>query len=321
VADRARRIITNRPMHSSRAERKSMKKRLLTSIAVGAATVLALTGCSAGGSGGDGPDNGDKADLTINVFSGWAEDVAVSNVWKEVLEKKGYNVTLETTTAGPGFTGLSKGDYDVNFDAWLPNTHKAYWEKYGDKLDNLGPWYEKAPLTLAVNKDAPIDSIADLAANADKFDNKIVGIEPGAGETGVVKDSVIPAYGLEKMDFITSSTAAMLAELKKDIKNGDNVVVTLWKPHWAYNEFPLKDLKDPKGALGKPDSINTMVRKGFKDDYPTLTKWFSNFSFPDKELFDLENKLFNSGADESEYPQIVQDWLADHKDFAKSLTK
>lgn len=299
-----------------------MKKRLITTIAVGAVTALALVGCSSdAGASSSGPGNGDKTDLTINVFSGWAEDVAVSNVWKQVLDDKGYNVTLKTTTAGPGFTGLSQGDYDVNFDAWLPNTHKSYWDKYGSKLDNLGAWYAKAPLTLAVNKDAPIDSIDQLAANADKFGNKIIGIEPGAGETSIVKNTVIPEYGLQKMDFVTSSTAAMLAELKKDISNGDNVVVTLWKPHWAYNEFPLKDLKDPKGALGKPDSINTIVRKGFKADYPQLTKWFSGFSFPDAKLFDLENKMFNSGADESQYPAIVTKWLAANKDFADSLTK
>lgn len=296
-----------------------MKKRLLTTIAVGAATALALTGCSAD-SGSGTLHNGDKKDVTINVFSGWAEDIAVSNVWKQVLDDKGYNVTLETTTAGPGFTGLSQGDYDVNFDAWLPSTHAEYWKKYGKKLDDLGPWYKNAPLTLAVNKDAPIDSLSQLAANADKFGNKIVGIEPGAGETSVVKNSVIPAYGLQKMDFQTSSTAAMLASLKKATKEHKNIVVTLWKPHWAYNEFPLKDLKDPKGAFGKPDSINTIVRKGFTKDYPKLTKWFSSFTFPDDKLFDLENKMFNSGADESQYPQIVKKWVSEHKDFVAALT-
>ena len=298
------------------------KKRLIASLAAGAAAILALAGCSAGADAdAGGPDNGDKTKLTINVFSGWAEDVAVSHVWKEVLEDKGYDVTLKTTTAGPGFTGLSQGTYDVNFDAWLPNTHKAYWKKYGSDLEKLGAWYDKAPLTLAVNKDAPVDSLADLAAHADEFGNRIIGIEPGAGETAVVRDSVIPTYGLDKMTFVTSSTAAMLAELKKDIADGENVVVTLWKPHWAYSEFPLKDLKDPEGALGAPDSINTIARKGFSDDYPTLAKWFGNFSFPDEKLFDLENKMFNSGADESDYPKIVQDWLKDNKDFADGLTK
>lgn len=299
-----------------------MKKRLLAAVAAGAATMLALAGCSS--SGGGTVDNGDKADLTINIFSGWAEDVATSYLWQAILDEKGYNVDLETTTAGPGFTGVSQGDYDLNFDAWLPNTHKEYWEKYGDKLEKLGTWYKNAPLTIAVNKDAPIDSLADLAANADKFDNRIVGIEPGAGETGVVQDSVIPAYGLEKMDFVTSSTAAMLASLKKAIKDGDNIAVTLWKPHWAYSAFPIKDLKDPKGALGEPDSINAFGRTGFTDDYPTLAGWLKNFTFPDDKLFDLEDQLFNPGSgdapDESEYGDIVKKWISQNQDWVDSLT-
>ncbi|MCX7522804.1 glycine betaine ABC transporter substrate-binding protein [Microbacterium sp. STN6] len=302
-----------------------MKKRLLTTIAVGAATVLALGACSAGdsgsGSGSDGPSNGDKKDLKIAVFSGWAEGEAASYLWQQVLEEKGYDVSLESATAGPVFTGVSQGDYDVTFDVWLPNTHKKYWAKYGDKLDDLGAWYKNAPLTVAVNKDAPIDSLADLAANADKFDNKIIGIEPGAGLTSVMNDSVIPQYGLDKMEFQTSSTAAMLAALKKATKEGSNIVVTLWKPHWAYSAFPIKDLKDPKGALGKPDHVDTVARTGFEDDYPTLTSWLKNFSFSDELLADLENKMFNSGADESDYPGIVKDWMADHKDFVDSLTK
>lgn len=298
-----------------------MKKRLFTAIAASAATVLALAGCSGNGNSAGGPDNGDKGDVTIGVFSGWAEGEAASYVWKQVLEDKGYNVTLESATAGPLFTALSKGQYDVTFDVWLPNTHKKYWEKYGDKLDDLGAWYEQAPLTVAVNKDAPIDSLDQLAANADKFDNTIVGIEPGAGLTGVMKDAVIPDYGLDKMKFETSSTAAMLSELKRATQKKQNVVVTLWKPHWAYDAFPLKDLKDPKGALGKPDHIDTVSRSGFSKDNPTLTKWLKNFAFDEELLANLENKMFNSGADESQYPEIVKKWLGEHKDFAASLTK
>ena len=36
-------------------------------------------------------------------------------------------------------------------------------EEYGDKLTDLGAWNDEAALTFAVNEDAPIDSIAELA--------------------------------------------------------------------------------------------------------------------------------------------------------------
>ena len=297
-----------------------MKKRFLAA-AVAAALSATLVGCSSSG-GGDSAalDNGDQGKVTIGVFSGWAEGEAASYLWQQVLQDKGYDVTLETADAGPLFTALSKGQYDLTLDVWLPGTHAKYWEKYGDDLDDLGAWYESAPLTIAVNKDAPIDSLDELAAHAADFDNTIVGIEPGAGETGIVKDKVIPAYGLDKMTFQTSSTAAMLAALKKAVNSHKNIAVTLWKPHWAYNAFPLKDLKDPKGALGTADHIDAVARKGFSDDDPTLAGWLKKFSFAPDLLADLENKLFNSGADESDYPSIVKQWMDDHQDFVDGLT-
>src|SRR5690606_18074286 len=109
-----------------------------------------------------------------------------------------------------------------------------------------------------------------LAANADAFGNRIVGIEPGAGLTAATQDAVIPTYGLEGMEFITSSTPAMLAELQKALDAGDNVAVTLWRPHWAYDAFDIKDLEDPEGTLGDAESIHTVTRTGFADDFPEV---------------------------------------------------
>src|SRR5690606_21927499 len=155
-------------------------------------------------------DNGgtpaaDKS-ITIGVFNGWPEREAASFVWKAILEDKGYDVTLEYADAGPGIAGLSTGDYDVAFDGRLPLTHQSYMDKFGDKLEDLGAWNNDAVLTMAVNEDAPIDSIAELAAHADEFGNRIVGIEPGAGLTEAVSEKTIPRYGLEGMEFVTSST-------------------------------------------------------------------------------------------------------------------
>jgi len=308
-----------------------MKKRLMATIALGAIAALGLAGCSSDDSGSNGASdsNGQSSaskDLTIGVFSGWPEGIATSYLWQAVLDDKGYDVTLGTPAeAGPVFAGASKGDYDLLFDVWLPNTHKSYWAKYGDDLEDLGTWYDNAPLTVAVNKDAPIDSLDELAAHADEFGNKIVGIEPGAGLTAVMKDSVIPAYGLDKMDFVTSSTAAMLAALKGATQKGENIVVTLWKPQWAYAAFDLKDLKDPKNALGDPDGIHVVGDKGFAEDHPEVAGWLGKFTFPDDLLADLEKQMFQPDADgntpdASQYPDIVKQWVTDHQDYVDSLT-
>lgn len=301
-----------------------MKKRILAALAIGAVATLGLGACAADtdpGTGNEGQEQTtDKMDLTIGVFNGWPEGEAASFIWKLILEDKGYNVTLEYADAGPVFAGLSTGDYDVAFDGWLPTTHATYMEKYGDDLVDLGSWNEDAVLTMAVNADAPIDSLAELADHADEFGNRIVGIEPGAGLTEATQEKVIPTYGLEGMDFITSSTPAMLAELKAALDADENIAVTLWRPHWAYDEYDIKDLKDPEGTLGTSESIHSIARVGFEDDYPQLTEWIKNFTLSSDLLYSLENVMYNVDPVPDDFTPVVEQWMSENQDYIDGLT-
>ena len=302
-----------------------MKTRLFAAIAVAAVTLIGATACasSTGTTSGSstGPSNGDKAKLSIGVFNGWPEGEAASYLWKSILEKKGYSVELKYANAGPVFAGVSTGAYDLALDGWLPTTHADYMKQYGDKITDLGAWNSDAKLTVAVNKDAPIDSLDQLAANADKFGNRIVGIEPGAGLTKAVTNKVIPEYGLEKMKFITSSTPAMLAELKSATTKHENIAVTLWRPQWAYAAFPIKDLKDPKGTLGTAESIHSLGSTSFSADYPKLAGWIKNFKLPSKLLFSLENTMYNVDGSVDDYTPIVDKWIAKNQTYVDGLTK
>jgi len=298
-----------------------MNKRSRTLIAIGAAGILALSGCSTSAE----PDadssagNGDKKDITIAVFNGWDEGIAVSELWKAILDEKGYNAELEYADVAPVFSGLSTGDYDFTLDVWAPGTHATYIEEYGDDTTDLGAWNEEAKLTIAVNEDAPIDSLADLAANADEFNNRIVGIEPAAGLTAAVNDEVIPAYGLEDMEFLTSSTAAMLTELTAATSAGENIVVTLWQPHWVYTKVGIKNLEDPEGALGTAESIHAYGKSDFSTDFPQATEWLGDFKMDLEQLGSLEKVMFVD-YDGQDFGPIVAQWIEDNQEYVDSLT-
>ncbi|MBB2994986.1 glycine betaine ABC transporter substrate-binding protein [Paeniglutamicibacter cryotolerans] len=301
-----------------------MMKRFTSLIALAAASALALTACGGGATNNDmaassGPGNGDKEKVTIGVFAGWDEGLAASHLWERILDSKGYDVTLTTADVAPVFSGMASGDLDMAMDVWLPETHASYMETFGDKITELGTWYDDAKLTVAVNESSGVTSLDELAAKAGEFDNRIVGIEPGAGLTKAVTDRVIPQYGLQKMDFVTSSTAAMLTELKKATDSGDNIAVTLWRPHWAYAAFPIVDLEDPKGTLGTAEKIHTYGKKDFKTDFPMLTEWMASFKMDDEHLFSLENAMFNSGETKN-YAPIVDKWITENQAFVDALT-
>ncbi len=296
-----------------------MKKH--STIAVAALATVALfgmTGCASTGST-DSADGGEKTDLKLAVFNGWDEGVATSWLWKTILEDEGYSVELEYADPAPVFEGLSSGDYDFTTDVWLPVTHKSYLDNYGDDIVELGAWNDESKLTLAVNEDAPIDSIDELAENADLFNNTIVGIEPGAGLTAAMENEVIPAYGLDDMKFLTSSTAAMLSELKSATDKGENVVVTLWEPHRAYAQFPLKNLEDPDGAFGATESLYSYGSTEFAESSPKAAGYLENFEMDSETLMSLVKAMFID-YDGSDYAPIVEKWIEDNQEYVDTLT-
>lgn len=265
-----------------------------------------------------GSDVGDGQAVHIGWIP-WEENIAMTNLWQVILEENGYEVTETQLDPGIMFTSIAEGDIDVFMDAWLPNTHADYWEEFGDDIDEVGTWLDEAPLTWAVPTYLDdINSIADLQGNGDMFDGQIVGIEPGSGLARISEEEVIPTYGLEgEFEQITSSTAAMLAELDNAIANEEPIVVTLWEPHPAYGQWDIKNLEDPEGALGEPDEIRTIAREGFADDHPELYDALQNMTFDAGTLAELEVAVLVD-ADEGQELEGARTWLEANRDYVNA---
>ncbi|EDY61420.1 MULTISPECIES: ABC transporter permease/substrate binding protein [Streptomyces] len=296
-------------------------------IAVIGVVVLALVAGGMGIFGGTsgeatavsgGKDVGQGKKISIGYVP-WDDGVASTFLWKEILEERGYQVDAKQFDAGPLYTSLASGNADFMTGAWLPTTHEQYWKKYGGKLDDLGAWYDKTSLELSVPsymKD--INSLADLKGKAARFGGKITGIESSAGEMALLKSKVLGAYGLDKeYEVVDSSTPAMLAELKRAYAKKAPIAVTLWSPHWAYNDYDLKKLKDPKGAWGSGDGIHTVARKGFADDNPVVGGWLKNFKLDEKQLTSLEAEINKAGKGEQQ--DAVRTWLKQHPGLVDKL--
>ncbi|RRJ64269.1 glycine/betaine ABC transporter [Paenibacillus oralis] len=106
------------------------------------------------------PVNGDKLKLS---YVAWDSEIASTNLLQYILENKlGYKVEALQVEAGPMWTGVAEGDADATAAAWLPLTHADYWDKYGDKLEDLGPNMTGVKTGLVVPNYVDINSIEDL---------------------------------------------------------------------------------------------------------------------------------------------------------------
>ncbi|MFI9527715.1 glycine betaine ABC transporter substrate-binding protein [Micromonospora rosaria] len=291
-------------------------KRLL---AVAMTATLALGAAACGTDSDAAGGSGENKKITIGYMA-WDEAIAVSYLWQHILTEKGYQVELKNLEAGLVYGGLAGGDIDLFLDSWQPQTHASYLERYGDKLEDLGTWYDGASLSVAVPSYVQgVDSLADLADQAGTFNGEIVGIEPGAGLTKATQEKVIPEYGLDgKLRLKTSSTPAMLAALDGAIKAEKPIVVTLWHPHWAYAKYDLKDLSDPKGTLGQAEQIHSLGRTGFGADFPEVTSMLNRFKLDGDQLASLEDLMFNTHKGDEE--KAVEEWLKANPDYLQTLS-
>ncbi|MFB7182996.1 ABC transporter permease/substrate binding protein [Streptomyces sp. NPDC056257] len=273
---------------------------------------LATFGGSTAEDGPAGAANIGKGRTVSVGYIPWDEGIASTFLWKELLERRGFRVDARQLEAGALYTGLAGGQLDFQTDSWLPVTHAQYWEKYGNKLEDLGSWYGPTSLELSVPsymKD--VRSLADLKGKAGQFKGRIIGIEPSAGAMSILKDKVLKEYGLEgEYQVVDGSTPGMLAELKRAYEKKEPVAVVLWSPHWAYSTYDLTKLEDPKAAWGKGDGIHTLARKGFAADEPEVARWLRSFKLSEEQLTGLEAKIQETGKGKEQ--EAVRAWLKDH---------
>lgn len=264
----------------------------------------------------------------------WSSSVASANLIKAVLEEKlGISCKLMPMDAEKMWQSVAEGRADAMASAWLPDTHSMYYSQYKDQVKDLGPNLEGTKIGLVIpnitlgrltagtgirNKPyIPIDSITELKQHADKFNRRIIGIEPEAGITHKAREAM-EVYGLKEFRLQEGSEVAMMAELSHAVQHQKWIVFTGWLPHWSFARWNLKFLDDPENVFGGAGSIHTMVRKGLKKDMPKAYQVLDRFFWTPEQVGQLmlwireDNGLFpfeKAMRWMRTHPEEVADWI------------
>lgn len=283
--------------------------------------ILAITLSACGGNGKNANESDQLGEKKITIpYVSWATEIASNHVIKEVLEDIGYDVTLKEVNTGAMYIAIADGSADAMISAWLPYTDVSYWEKFEDDLVDLGPNLKEAPLGLVVPSYVEIDSIEEMKENANSIgestDWTITGIDPGSGQMQITEEAM-EEYGLDNWELKATSDAIMMAALDRAIKKEENIIVTLWSPHWAYEEYDLKYLEDPREVFGEPDDIRTLTRKGLEEDSPAAYKVLNQFEWDKEHLESVMVEMFRG----KEPEEAAKEFIEANKELVEKWTK
>lgn len=249
------------------------------------------------------------------VYVEWDCATATSYLAKNALESQGIKVELIPVSAAVMWLSLKTGDADATLTAWLPETHADYYEKSKQYVEDLGPLAKGARLGLAVPDYVPLKSITELNDNADKFGNRIIGIDPGAGLMRLAENA-LGEYGLDGLELVSGSGATMTAAMAEAMRRQDWIVVTAWSPHWMFGKWKMHYLEDPKGVFGKDESIHKMVRIGLEKDNPRAYAFFKNFRYDD--INQLQTLMEWNSVKRADLDANAKKFMAMNPDLVKS---
>jgi glycine betaine/proline transport system substrate-binding protein len=187
------------------------------------------------------------------------------------------------------YQGGGSGDLDVMLMAWLPTTHAAFWARVSREVVDLGPIYSRARIGWVVPSYVPeseLASIEDLKQPAvrERLGGRVQGIDPGLGLMQA-SERALDAYGLDGLQLVSASGAAMTAALDRAIRRHEWIVVTAWNPHWMFARYDLRYLDDPNAVFGGEERVHALVSRRFaRSGGSGVNDFLTRLFIPRKEL-------------------------------------
>ncbi|CDF96830.1 MULTISPECIES: glycine betaine ABC transporter substrate-binding protein [unclassified Pseudomonas] len=256
-----------------------------------------------------------QAEEPTPIRIGWVNwsdtEIAVKLADTALRDHLKQPVKLVLADIGIQFQALANGSIDLIPMVWLPSTHKSFYDKYKDKLEDLGSLYE-GRIGMAVPTSIPTSELASVEdlnkpEVREKLGGKILTSEVGNGQYKLT-EKAIQEYKLDGYKMVASSESGMLSELDRNIKRDKWSLINAWSPHWMFSKWSLRYLDDPKQIFGGAEQIHAVARKGFSAEHPDVARFFANFKIPQADLEKLMATARDSSAD-----KVVAEYYAANK--------
>ena len=229
-----------------------------------------------------------------------------------MLEQRGFKVEVQaagrrrrSTPAWPRAASTSRPT------PGCPTTHAQYWKKYKDKLEDLGAWYGKTSLELAVPSYMKgVDSLDDLKGKAGtvrREDHRHRARAPA--RWACCKDKVLKEYGLDgrvqgRRRLHARHARRAGARVRQEGADRRHPVVAAL----GVQQVRPDQAQGPQGRLGQGRRhAHAGAARASPTTNPQVAKWLKNFKMTEKQLTSLEATIQNAGKGKEQ--EAVRAWL------------
>jgi glycine betaine/proline transport system substrate-binding protein len=245
---------------------------------------------------------------------GWTDITATTAVTSELLKGLGYKTKTDLLSVPVTYSSMANGDIDIFLGNWMP-TMEGDIAKYREAgtVETVRANLEGAKYTLAVPKyvyDAGVKSFADLAKHADKFKDRIYGIEPGNDGNRLIQDMIdSDAFGLKDFSLVESSEAGMVSQVSRAVRRNQWIVYLGWAPHPMNSNVEMEYLSGGDDFFG-PNyggaNVYTNVRQDYLSECQNVGQLLKNLEFS----LEMENQLMEAILNQKQKPaKAAQEWL------------
>lgn len=245
---------------------------------------------------------------------GWTDITATTAVTSELLKGMGYKTKTDLLSVPVTYSSMANGDIDIFLGNWMP-TMEGDIAKYREAgtVETVRANLEGAKYTLAVPKyvyDAGVKSFADLAKHADKFRDRIYGIEPGNDGNRLIQSMIDEnAFDLKNFSLVESSEAGMVSQVSRAARRNQWIVYLGWAPHPMNSNIEMEYLDGGDDYFG-PNyggaNVYTNVRADYLNQCQNVGQLLKNLEFS----LEMENELMEAILNQKVKPaKAAQQWL------------
>ena len=125
---------------------------------------------------------------------------------------------------------------------------------------------------------------------------------------GAIKNNT---YDLKDWKLVPSSTAGMLAQAGRAIREHKWIVFLGWKPHWMNITYNLRYLKDPEKIWGGKSVVYTAANPTFVKNNPNVARFLKQMVVPSK----IQSQwIYEFGYKKKAAEYVAKTWITHNMD-------